>query len=113
MCLEHVEHWERIASRWRPAFSSHLITNYHLLDPKRYGGLSLDANARDIVLRFACFSATKGDEAMGQAFKLDTSRPILKASPTDELDYVLLRVEDRILGASGIEPAPYESRQRL
>ncbi len=97
----------------RPAFSSHLITNYHLLDPKRYGGLSLDANARDIVLRFACFSATKGDEAMGQAFKLDTSRPILKASPTDELDYVLLRVEDRILGASGIEPAPYESRQRL
>src|SRR5260370_16949729 len=25
LCLEHVEHWERIASRWRPAFSSHLI----------------------------------------------------------------------------------------
>src|SRR5271169_5552747 len=24
LCLEHVEHWERIASRWRPAFSSHL-----------------------------------------------------------------------------------------
>src|SRR5271168_1313653 len=26
LCLEHVEHWERIASRWRPAFSSHLIS---------------------------------------------------------------------------------------
>jgi hypothetical protein len=25
LCLEHVEHWERIASRGRPAFSSHLI----------------------------------------------------------------------------------------
>jgi hypothetical protein len=25
LCLEHVFHWERIASRWRPAFSSHLI----------------------------------------------------------------------------------------
>jgi hypothetical protein len=25
LCLEHVDHWERIASRWRPAFSSHLI----------------------------------------------------------------------------------------
>src|ERR1700747_1958276 len=25
LCLEHVEHWERIASRWRPAFSSHLV----------------------------------------------------------------------------------------
>src|SRR6266851_3743064 len=23
LCLEHVEHWERIASRGRPAFSSH------------------------------------------------------------------------------------------
>jgi hypothetical protein len=23
--LERVVHWERIASRWRPAFSSHLI----------------------------------------------------------------------------------------
>jgi hypothetical protein len=27
LCLEHVKHWERIASRWRPAFSSHLIKN--------------------------------------------------------------------------------------
>jgi hypothetical protein len=25
LCLEHVDHWERIASRRRPAFSSHLI----------------------------------------------------------------------------------------
>jgi hypothetical protein len=25
LCLEHVEHWELIASRGRPAFSSHLI----------------------------------------------------------------------------------------
>src|SRR5260370_18775336 len=25
LCLEHVFHWERIASRWRAAFSSHLI----------------------------------------------------------------------------------------
>jgi hypothetical protein len=25
LCLEHVNHWERIASRRRPAFSSHLV----------------------------------------------------------------------------------------
>src|SRR6266850_1194330 len=25
LCFEHVDHWELIASRWRPAFSSHLI----------------------------------------------------------------------------------------
>src|ERR1700688_3527245 len=28
LCLEHVEHWERIASRWRPAFSSHLRNGF-------------------------------------------------------------------------------------
>jgi hypothetical protein len=26
LCLEHVIHRERIASRWRPAFSSHLVS---------------------------------------------------------------------------------------
>src|SRR6266850_6401045 len=26
LCFEHVDHWELIASRWRPAFSSHLIS---------------------------------------------------------------------------------------
>src|SRR5260370_39288667 len=25
LCFEHVQHWERIASRGRPAFSSHLV----------------------------------------------------------------------------------------
>jgi len=25
--FERVDHWERIASRWRPAFSSHLISS--------------------------------------------------------------------------------------
>src|SRR5271163_1973858 len=33
LCLEHVEHWERIASRWRPAFSSHLIKHLSETDP--------------------------------------------------------------------------------
>jgi hypothetical protein len=27
LCLKHVDHRERIASRWRPAFSSHLINS--------------------------------------------------------------------------------------
>jgi hypothetical protein len=25
LCFEHVDYWELIASRWRPAFSSHLV----------------------------------------------------------------------------------------
>jgi hypothetical protein len=32
MRLERVVHWERIASRWRPAFSSHLIGPDRVLD---------------------------------------------------------------------------------
>jgi hypothetical protein len=27
LCFKHVHHWERNASRWRPAFSSHLINS--------------------------------------------------------------------------------------
>jgi len=33
LCLEHVEHWERIASRGRPAFSSHLVNALSLTTP--------------------------------------------------------------------------------
>jgi putative ABC transport system permease protein len=28
LCFEHVEHWERIASRGRPAFSFHLVCQF-------------------------------------------------------------------------------------
>src|SRR5258706_5996027 len=47
LCLEHVFHWERIASRWRPAFSSHLISLTGLRTPRPqthlilFAGLSL------------------------------------------------------------------------
>jgi uncharacterized repeat protein (TIGR03803 family) len=34
LCLEHVDYWERIASRWRPAFSSHLVSSHSKLTPK-------------------------------------------------------------------------------
>jgi hypothetical protein len=34
LCLEHVEHWERIASRGRPAFSSHLVSPVHGIWPR-------------------------------------------------------------------------------
>src|SRR5271154_5958738 len=48
LCLEHVEHWERIASRWRPAFSSHLISS-----------IKEEVKKKDISIgwNFSCFSA--------------------------------------------------------
>jgi hypothetical protein len=36
LCLEHVEHWERIASRGRPAFSSHLVNAVALFRHNRF-----------------------------------------------------------------------------
>src|ERR1700684_2824484 len=54
LCLEHVEHWERIASRWRPAFSSHLINalTVHL----EFSSFRLPTNQalRNNSLRFCC-----------------------------------------------------------
>ena len=33
MRFERLDHWERIASRWRPAFSSHLVNALPVTDP--------------------------------------------------------------------------------
>jgi hypothetical protein len=46
--LERVVHWERIASRWRPAFSSHLISSIKVEVKKKHlcNGW-----------RFSCFAA--------------------------------------------------------
>ena len=84
-----------------------LLTNYHVL--QQYGGPDLDENARDIVLRFGCFSVKEGVEE-SLTFKLTPEKPILKASDSKKLDYVLLHVEERISTAGGIKPAPYELR---
>src|ERR1700683_1971427 len=46
--FERVDHWERIASRWRPAFSSHLISSIKGEVKKKH--LSFGWN-------FSCFSA--------------------------------------------------------
>jgi hypothetical protein len=42
LCLEHVFHWERIASRWRPAFSSHLVSPDCVFDASLVPGTCLD-----------------------------------------------------------------------
>jgi V8-like Glu-specific endopeptidase len=87
-----------------------LLTNYHVLEPTYYGGPSLEENARDAVLCFGFLSAVAGEAVRGQTFKLDRDRPVLDASATSALDYVLLRVEDRVREAAGVEPVPYETR---
>jgi V8-like Glu-specific endopeptidase len=75
----------------------HVLTCYHVL--KSHDGEDMEANGRRARLRFGCFANPNGDEAKGQVFKL-AQRPIVKASPADQLDYVLLRADDAIAHAS-------------
>lgn len=86
-----------------------LLTNYHVLtendkpDGTLRDRIDVNANLDDIVLRFGCFSSEVSGETIGQTFKL-SSNPIKKLSPTRNLDYVLLEVEDRILQCSDVRP---------
>lgn len=87
-----------------------LLTNYHVLAPDDEA--DLDANIQDITLRFGSYTSDSGTETEGQIFKLDSDHPILRWSPTNKLDYVLLQVEDTILQAREIKPANWKDARR-
>lgn len=78
-----------------------LLTNYHVLED---GGVT--DNPTRWRLCFGRMTAASGMETMGQTFCL-AENPIVRCSPTDELDYGLLRVESAILEADGIRPVSY------
>jgi|688.fasta_scaffold83774_2 endonuclease G len=83
-----------------------VLTNYHVLKPSDEA--DMDANARNTILRFGCFTSNTGNETEGQVFKLVTEQPIVKSSPIENLDYALLRVEDKIWQAKDIEPVRWD-----
>jgi len=88
-----------------------VMTNYHVL---RYEpGEDIEANARATALRFGCVTAEDGRESLGQTFTLDEDEPILAASPVDELDYVLLRVEPKIKQDPNIKPLPFSEQEPI
>jgi hypothetical protein len=78
-----------------------LLTNYHVLED---GGVT--DNPTRWRLCFGRVTAASGMETMGQTFRL-AEHPIVRCSPTDELDYGLLRVESAILEAEAIRPVNY------
>ncbi len=83
-----------------------LLTNYHVIAPD--DKVDIDANIQDIKLRFGSYTSDFGNETEGQTFQLASDRPILKFSHTNQLDYILLQVEDRILQAQEIKPADWK-----
>jgi endonuclease G, mitochondrial len=89
-----------------------LLTNYHVLKPAG-SNIDIEASARDAVLHFGYFTAANGSENSGNKFKLLSEQPLLKQSPIRELDYVLLRVEDKITQFKEmIKPAPWDHQTR-
>lgn len=82
-----------------------VLTNYHVL---RWDmSEDLDTNARDAVLHFGYFSPPDGREVEGQRIQLDATQPIVVENPTQDLDFVLLRVSAEISQLRGIVPLPY------
>jgi len=82
-----------------------VLTNCHVLEWDT--SEKIEANAQDVVLRFGYFSTPDGKEEDGQPIRLDTSQPVLVKSPTEQLDFVLLRVSAEIFQLRGIAPLPY------
>lgn len=64
-----------------------ILTNYHVLAP---GGSVPSANAGDAIIRFGAFTDGDTPADKGQVLSLH-SNAIVEQSPTDNLDFVLLR----------------------
>jgi hypothetical protein len=78
-----------------------VLTNFHVLKPTEKD--DIEANARKAILRFGAFTAADGNPTEGQTFKL-AQEFIVERSSDKELDFVLLRVEDKIQAAPMIKP---------
>ncbi len=82
-----------------------VLTNYHVLSLDETS--ELDRIARAIRFEFGYVSAEMGSvRTIG--FSADASHPVVAASPKEQLDYVLLRVEAAIEQASYIQPVTSE-----
>ena len=86
-----------------------VLTNYHLFAEQQES--NLQSLVEDTTLRFGHINLKGGKEAKGETFVLDSLQPIIKASPPDKLDYVLLQVEKSILQTEAVKPVDYETKQ--
>lgn len=82
-----------------------VLTNYHVLVPQD-GGLTLEQVAADTTFAFGVYSAQAKEKEQG--FRT-ASEPVVAYSPTDELDFVLLRVVENVKFAEGVAPTPINS----
>jgi V8-like Glu-specific endopeptidase len=85
-----------------------VLTNYHVLDRAvGQNGADLFAVAQNVTVRFGAVTDEMGKELTGYVLRLDTASPIIESSDTDELDFVLLRLERKIETAT-CKPVQYD-----
>lgn len=77
--------------------SRYVLTNFHVLERSTPGNADVRQAALETVLRFGAVADANGSETPGTLLKLDPDDPIPASSPTDVLDFVLLKLS---------EPAP-------
>lgn len=82
-----------------------ILTNYHVL--QRHDTDTMQQIAPKVLLRFNYITPDEGEKEDDKHFQLARHRPILAASPTDRLDYVLLQAEERIYQDRDLHPVPY------
>lgn len=74
-----------------------VLTSYHVVFN---GHKDIETNFLSVRLRFNYFNyINKKDGEMEQVFQLDKTQPIVQFSTTENLDYALLKVEDKIRNA--------------
>lgn len=89
-----------------------LLTNFHVLQPAN-SDTNIQANTENITLHFGVFSKSNGISSPGMVFKLDSHDPILAFSPSDQLDFALLNIEDEILKFEEIQPTLWRTECTL
>lgn len=87
-----------------------ILTNYHNLSPQAVADPSqLAAIAQTILFEFGFISQEQEIPASPNTFLPARNEAILACSPPDRLDYVLLRVEPKIVMTNYIKPIPIAS----
>lgn len=89
--------------------SNQVLTNYHVL--KFSAEDNIENNALNTALKFGCLTSDNGTENQGKYFQLDKQKPILGFSKTEDLDYILLQVEEKISQDKNIKPAHWQSNK--
>lgn len=87
-----------------------ILTNYHVLSKQAIQERSqLAEKAKTLLFEFGFVSEEHDTPISPDVFAIEAMEPIVSCSPPSELDYALLRVDQKIVSADYIKPLPLRS----